>query len=271
MNQCPIFVPQPTGIPLVPAQVKADIPPVPLPSPDQPSGMGMGGTTVPQESSYMGYHNPFDLHRIHQVSPPHAQNSDTPCSTIDPMEVEDPNNEPRSCYQILDPVQGMVGRVCNRVGADEAVDKGYNNSEQDGEFVRGNEFGWNYSRKKIEDRPKYVYVTPGQKQIYKQQVSLNPFFPYEGYERDQKAWVPDPAAGYPEFPKSPRSGRTFKTYPHLPSYVNGKPDWIDDQVGTRKGARTGWVELEGFTVEQNNTSFWVLLSVLVMSWIWMSR
>ena len=182
MNQCPIFVPSTQGIPPVPAQVKADIPVVLLPASDDASGTEMmGGTTLPQESSYTGYHNPFDVYRVHQVMPPHAQNGTGPCSMIDSP--EDPNNGPRRCYQIMDPIQGMVGRVCNTVGADEPVDslQTYEKSGQDGDWVRGNEFGWNYSRKNIEDRPKQVYTVPAQKQVYKQQVSLNPFFPYEGY------------------------------------------------------------------------------------------
>lgn len=249
MNTCPLSTlnPQPIIIPPVPAEVQAEVLVVPRPSHDiTGSEFNMGGTTPSRESSRNAPSYSWDSYQQYQVSPPHGQNTLTPCKVIgkapfSPLEeqgipneplIADPNRGPRRSYVIYSPGQEMVGRVSTTMGTEgplysrlpsESNQSGVNGNA---DFVRGNDFGWNYNSQMITDRPKYVYTVPAQQQKNPVFYAKDPFYPAPGFCRDKNAWMPDPSAGKPNYPDSNLQGRTYKTYPTFTTWTdNGIPTW----------------------------------------------
>jgi hypothetical protein len=269
---CPFntSIPQNLKITSVPVNTTTDIPFVPKPY----SGVSyqMGGTTP----SYNSINNSkgFYSNNIYQISPPHSQNTLTPCSVIG----KNPYNldGPRKCFNVYSPGQNMIGRVCTTPGTDgplysrepNEIDNISNNIPDingNADWVRGNQFAVSYDENKINNRTKYYYDVPVLKEEKKTYVNYDQFYPVP----DRCMW----------------NNSAYKEYPHKRNYTNtGYPTWVYPYETTQPNSinptkifkdenQSNEDYIEDFsnmiydtsTVNVNKTYFWVGTTIILIS------
>ncbi len=258
-KNCPfnLNVPRNLKIPSVPVDTNVDIPFVPRPF----SGVDyqMGGTVPPSESINNSSENSFYSNKIYQVSPPHAQNTLTPCSIIG-EKPDDPNSGPRKCYNIYSSGQNMVGRICTTPGTDGPL---YSREPHDGigingnaDWVRGNQFAVRYDDSMINDRTKYINNIPSLKKGRKKYVSPDQFYPIPNRCQKNNFW--------------------YKEYPTNSNYtIAGFPTWKYPYNTTQPGSRNpskimnpqNISVVEHFSTDSNRKDliFWIGLAIILTS------
>lgn len=188
-------------LPSVPINIGSSIPFVPTGF----SGVKyqMGGVNPPKDN-YGQY-----INHKYQISPPHPQNSQTPCSVIGEKPL-DFNEGPRKCFTTYSKGQNMVGKVCTTVGTEGPL---FSREKYDGEgvngnadWVRGNQFSVHYNQQKIEDRMKYNFKTPALLDERKTYIGNDPFYPVPDRCRWNNSW-------YKTFPRTDLQNYTSGGFP----------------------------------------------------------
>ena len=266
---CPfnISVPKNIKISSVPVNTTTDIPFVANPY----SGISyeMGGT-IPSYNSINNTENKLSYYsnNIYQVSPPHLQNTLTPCSIIGKNTSNIDSS--RKCYNIYSPRQNMVGRVCTTPGTDgplysrekdenENITSNSLNINGNSEWVRGNQFAVPYDDDKIINRKKYYNYVKMLNKKKKKYVNYDQFYP-----------IPN---------RHLSNNSSYKQYPHTNNYTDtGYPIW-SYPYEISKSDSTGIVmnrsnqindNFEDFIINNNNNFdnnifFWIGIITILLS------
>jgi hypothetical protein len=256
-RNCPFNtnIPQNLKITAVPVNTTTDIPFVPKPF----SGVSyqMGGTTP----SYESINNSSSFDNKYQISPPHSQNTLTPCSVIG----KNPYNLQRKCYNSYSPSQNMIGRVCTTPGTDGPLysiePNNVNDINGNAEWVRGNQFAVPYDENKIHNRTKYYYDIPVLNERKKSYVSYDHFYP---------------------IPNSMQNS-SDKEYPHTSNYTDtGFPTWLYPYETTQLNSINpttiksenlieDFFDIDYETSNFNKKYFWVGTTIILISILFFTK
>jgi hypothetical protein len=225
---------------------------LPQPANHVSSNLGMGNISQMEHPYLKKYLKKY------QTTPPHPQNSLTPCSKIIKGEINeemiDPNQGTRQCYYLYGN-QGVMSEVCTTPGVDEVLDgrtqelyecKGAQENGINGnaDWVRGNQFSVPYSESAINNRTLFSFPSSVNKGVLpKKYISQDPFYPAPDFALSKKCW--------------------FKEYPHSKKYTNsGIPFWENP-----------YPIVESFSdcCEKGKVCFWVGIFVVLGSVVFLMK